>query len=162
MNQKSQALRYIPQRNLCISAPGHMYKNVHVLYLVAQSCSTLCDPMDCGPPGSSVHGDSPGKNTGVGCHALFQGIFPNQGLNPHLLHCRRILYCLSHPGSPRMFITFIFDKTKKETIINIMLFSCKVMSDSFVTPWTVPARLLCPWDFPSKNNGMGCHFLLHQ
>ena len=162
MNQKFQALRYIPQRNLCISAPGHMYKNVHVLCLVAQSCSTLCDPMDCGPPGSSVHGDSPGKNTGVGCHALFQGIFPNQGLNPHLLHCRRILYCLSHQGSPRMFITFIFDKTKKETIINIMLFSCKVMSDSFVTPWTVPARLLCPWDFPSKNNGMGCHFLLHQ
>ena len=130
--------------------------------VLARSRLTLCDPMDCGPPGSSVHGDSPGKNTGVGCHALFQGIFPNQGLNPHLLHCRWILYCLSHQGSPRMFITFIFDKTKKETIINIMLFSCKVMSDSFVTPWTVPARLLCPWDFPSKNNGMGCHFLLHQ
>ena len=36
----------------------------------AQSCLTLCNPMDCGPPGSSVHGDSPGKNTGVGCHTL--------------------------------------------------------------------------------------------
>ena len=36
---------------------------------------TLRDPMDCSPPGSSVLGDSPGKNTGVGCHALFQGIF---------------------------------------------------------------------------------------
>ena len=35
-----------------------------------QSCLTLCDPMDCSLPGSSVHGDSPGKNTGVGCHAL--------------------------------------------------------------------------------------------
>ena len=162
MNQKFQALRYIPQRNLCISAPGHMYKNVHVLCLVAQLRSTLCDPMDCSPPGSSVHRDSPGKNTGVGCHALFQGIFPNQGLNSNLLHCRWILYCLSHQGSPRMFITFIFDKTKKETIINIILFSRKVVSDSFVTPWTVPARLLCPWDFPSKNTGMGCHFLLHQ
>ena len=33
-------------------------------------CPTLCDPMDCSLPGSSVHGDSPGKNTGVGCHAL--------------------------------------------------------------------------------------------
>ena len=44
-----------------------------VLYLVAQSCLTLCDPMDCSPPGSSVHGDFPGKNTGVGCHALLQG-----------------------------------------------------------------------------------------
>ena len=40
-----------------------------VLCLVAQSCLTLCDPVDCSPPGSSVQGDSPGKNTGVGCHA---------------------------------------------------------------------------------------------
>ena len=46
--------------------------------LIAQSCPTLCDPMDCSPPGSSVYGDSPGKNTGVGCHALLQGIFPTQ------------------------------------------------------------------------------------
>ena len=41
--------------------------------------------MDCGPPGSSVHWDSPGKNTGVGCCALLQGIFPTQGLNSSLL-----------------------------------------------------------------------------
>ena len=65
------------------------------LCLVAQSCLTLCDPMDCCPPGSSVHGDSPGKNTEVGCPALLQGIFPTQGLNPGLPHCRWILYCLS-------------------------------------------------------------------
>ena len=39
--------------------------------LFVQSCPTLCNPMDCSLPGSSVHGDSPGKNTGVGCHALF-------------------------------------------------------------------------------------------
>ena len=38
-----------------------------LLCLVTQSCLTLCDPMDCSLPGSSVHGDSPGKNTGVGC-----------------------------------------------------------------------------------------------
>ena len=37
--------------------------------LVTQSCLTLCDPMDCSPPGSSVHGDSPGKNIGVSCHS---------------------------------------------------------------------------------------------
>ena len=42
--------------------------------------------MDCSPPGSSVHRDSPGKNTGVGCHALLQGIFPTQGSKPCLLH----------------------------------------------------------------------------
>ena len=47
-----------------------------------QSCLTLCDPMDCSLPGYSVHGDSPSKNTGVGCHFLLQGIFPAQGLNP--------------------------------------------------------------------------------
>ena len=50
------------------------------LGLVAQSCLTLCDPMDGRPPGSSVHGDSPGKNTGGGCHAHLQGILPTQGI----------------------------------------------------------------------------------
>ena len=40
------------------------------------------------------------------------------------------------------------------------LFSCSVVSDSFVTPWAVPPRLLCPWNFPGKNTGVGCHFLL--
>ena len=49
-----------------------------MLCLVAQSCLTLYNPMDCSLPGSSVHGDSPGKDTGVGCHALFQGIFLTQ------------------------------------------------------------------------------------
>ena len=43
--------------------------------------ATLCNSMDCTLPGSSVHGDSPGQNTGVGCHALLQGIFPTQGSN---------------------------------------------------------------------------------
>ena len=56
--------------------------------------------MDCSPPGSSVHGDSLGKNTGVGCHVLLQGIFPTQGSNSDLPHCMWILYCLSHQGSP--------------------------------------------------------------
>ena len=51
-----------------------------------QSCPTLCNPMDCSPSGSSVHGISPGKNTGVGCHFLLQGIFPTQELNLHLLN----------------------------------------------------------------------------
>ena len=51
-----------------------------VLCLVAQLCLTLCDPMDSSLPDSSVHGDSPGKNTGVSFHALLQGIFP--GIKP--------------------------------------------------------------------------------
>ena len=56
------------------------------VYLVVQSCPTLCDFMDCSPPGSSVLGDPPGKNTAVGFHALLQGIFPTQGSNLHLLN----------------------------------------------------------------------------
>ena len=58
------------------------------------------DLMDCGPPGSSDHGIFPGKNIGVGCYFFFQGIFPTQGLNSGLLHCRQILYWLSYQGSP--------------------------------------------------------------
>ena len=61
-----------------------------------QSCLTLHDHMDCSQPGSSVHGDSLGKNTGVDCHFLLQGIFLTQGSNPGLLHCRKIPYPLSY------------------------------------------------------------------
>ena len=58
-----------------------------MLCLVTQLSPTLCDTMDCSLPGSFVHEDSPGKNTGLSCHAFLQGIFPIQGLNPGLLHC---------------------------------------------------------------------------
>ena len=69
-----------------------------------QSCPTLCDPMDCRPPGSSVQSqsgssDSPGKNTGVCCCALLQGIFPTQGLNLPLLHWQLGSLPLEPPGS---------------------------------------------------------------
>ena len=73
------------------------YQRILCMCLVVQSCPILCDPVDCSPP---VHGDSPGKNTGVGCHALLQGIFPTQGSNPGHPHCRQIIYQLSHQGSP--------------------------------------------------------------
>ena len=63
--------------------------------LVTQSCPTLWDTMDCSPPASFVHEDSPGKNTRVGCHALLQRIFPTQGSNPGLPHCKQILHSLS-------------------------------------------------------------------
>ena len=54
---------------------------IYFLYelLVTQSCPILCNAMDCRLPGSSVHGGFPGKNTGVGCHFLLQGIFLTQG-----------------------------------------------------------------------------------
>ena len=63
---------------------------------VAQLCLTLCDPMNYSP------WNSPGQSTGVGILSLFQGIFPTQGSNPGLLHCKWILYQLSHKGSPRI------------------------------------------------------------
>ena len=75
-----------------------------MLCLVTKSCLTLCNPMDCSPPGSSVHGDSPGKNTGVGSLSLLQGIFLTQELNQGLLNCRWILYQLSYQGSPYVII----------------------------------------------------------
>ena len=71
-------------------------QSIYSAYLVTHSCPTLCDPMDCSSPGSSVFWDSPGKNTGVACHALLQRIFPTQVSNLGLPHCRKILYCLSY------------------------------------------------------------------
>ena len=70
---------------------------------VAQSCLTLCDPMDCSPPGSSIHGIFQAKNTGVGCHLLLQGILPTQELNSylsHLLHWQADSLPVLHLGSP--------------------------------------------------------------
>ena len=61
-----------------------------VKVLIAQSFLILCDPVDCSPPGSSVHGDSPGKNTEEDCHAFLQGIFPTQGSNLGLSHYRQV------------------------------------------------------------------------
>ena len=65
--------------------------------------------MDCSPPGSTVSGDSPDKNSGVGCHALLRGIFPTQRSNPRLL-------CLLH----WQHITLLY-------FLHSFLFSCEVM-----------------------------------
>ena len=72
--------------------------------LVTQACPTLCDPWTVAPPPPPhTHTvpprllcpwNSPGKNTGVGCHSLLHGIFPTQGSNRGFLHCRQILYRL--------------------------------------------------------------------
>ena len=88
-------LAYTQEWNCCI-----IYSSV--LCLVAQSCPTLCNPMDCSPPGSSVYGDSPGKNTEVCCYALLQVIFPTQGSNPGLLHCRADSLLTEPLGNPRI------------------------------------------------------------
>ena len=106
------------------------YSAFACVYLAAQSCPTLCNPMDCSLPGSSVHGDSPGKNTGVGCHFFLQGIFPTQGSNPGLLHCRQILYLL--------YITII--------IYFVQTVSDLAIESSFQCPFTFSIIF---WAFPN-------------
>ena len=107
-----------------------------VLCLVIQSCLTLWDSMDCSPPGSSAHGDSPGKNTGVGCHDLHQGIFPTQGSNPGLPHCRQILYCLSHQESPWIleWVAYFFSRGSSRPR-NWTKVSC--IAGGFFTSWAI-------------------------
>ena len=70
--------------------------------LVAKSYPTLCDPMDCSLPGSSLCGISQARINGVGCYFLLQRIFPTQGLNPSLLHWQADSLPLSHSGSPSL------------------------------------------------------------
>ena len=67
--------------------------------LVAQSCLTL-QPHELKPVRLLCPWVFPGKNAGVSCHFLLQGIFLTQGPNLDLLHCRQMLYPLSHQGSP--------------------------------------------------------------
>ena len=89
---------------------GCMY-NLTLFYMYmyvlccAQSLSRvrLCGPMDCGPPGSSVHGILQARIL-ENCHALLQVTFPTQGWNPGLPYCRQILYHLCHQGSPCVYI----------------------------------------------------------
>ena len=120
-----------------------------MLYLVTQLCPILCSPMDCSPPGSSVCGDSPGNNTGVGCHALLQGIFLTQESNPGLPHCRWILYYLSHQG--KSYFAYIDFSLKKKKI-----------GTTFKSSFRFTAKLLGRWIFPtyplSPNMGSLFHY----
>ena len=100
-------MAFCPHSYHCLetNVPHNIYspETMHHLCAVCwitQLCLTLCDPMDCSLPGSSVLKDSPGTKNWVGFHPLLQGIFPTQGLNPGLPHCRQMPHCLSHQGSP--------------------------------------------------------------
>ena len=108
-----------------------------VLCLVPQSCLTLCDPMGCSPPGSSVHRDSPGKNIGVSCHLLFQGIFPTQESNQGLLHCRHVLYQLSYhdlqqPSVKKCVLDCLYSPFTKITYILTFPYLFGAVSQSYL------------------------------
>ena len=94
-----------------------MFYIIITCVLVSQLCPTLCNPMSTR---FLCLWNSPGKNTGVGSHSFLQGIFPTQGSNPGLLHCRQILYHLSHQGSPDYICCFIV--TYNINIIIIYIF----------------------------------------
>ena len=120
----------IPFRTQKISInPESSFMCVHATLL--QPCPTLCDPMDCSPPGFSVHGDSPGKDRGVGCHALLQGILWIRGLNPYLLtllHWQVGSLPLVPPEKPK------FLHTSSQSITSILGNHC---SDFFCHRWAV-------------------------
>ena len=82
--------RQIHARSHLMLFPNLFYMVIVVELLV--HIQLFCNPMDCSPPGFSFHVIFPGKNTGVGCHSFFQGIFLTQGLNRGLLHYSKILY----------------------------------------------------------------------
>ena len=100
-----------------------------MLHLVAQSCLTLCDPMDCSPSDSSVHGDSPGKNTGVGCHALLQGNLPNPGIEPRSPTLQADSLQSEPPGKPK----------------NIVVGSLSFLQGTFLTLELNQGLLHCRW-----------------
>ena len=103
LNNQNYGLNYVPLIFMYWSLrvfEGRSFKEVCVL--VTQSCLTLCDPMNCCPLDSSVRGILQARILEWVAHSLLQVIFPTQGSNPGLLHCRPTLYHLSHQGRPAL------------------------------------------------------------
>ena len=88
--------------------------------LVAQLCPTLCDSMDCSPPGSSVRGISEARVLEWVAVYSSPGDPQNQGSNLGLLHCRQLLYCLSHHGNP----VCVYIYTHTHIHIHIHIYIC--------------------------------------
>ena len=135
-------------------------------------CLTLCDPMDCSLPGSSVHGDSPGKITGVSSLSLLQGIFLTQELNrrsPAIAGgfltswaTLRKTYVGSHclreacPVLPTALCVSDEDLSSHVSYCGCLLAkSCPCDPTDYS-----PTRFLCPWDFPGNNTRVCCHVFL--
>ena len=132
----------------------------------AQLTSVVPDsfqPMDCYPAGSSLHGNSPGRNTRLGCHVLLPGMFPTQGLNLHLLcllHWQADSLPLAPSGKPITWNSIV--KVFQNRIVSILFTHSEAKLHCCVRLFCSPmgCGLLCPWDFPGENTGVGCRFLL--
>ena len=105
----------------------------------AHSCPTLCNPME--PARLPCPWDFPGKNTGVGCHFLLQEIFPTQGLNPGLLHCRQRLYHLSHQGRAQCVWILTLTRTNRcKSPVSVWV-SCEKALDSRII-WILEFQII--------------------
>ena len=91
----------------------------------------------------------------MGSHSLLQGLFSTQGSSPSLLHCRQILYCLRHQGSPNSTMVVAVVQSQESDTASIAK-SCLTLA----TSWTVACQASLSWDSLGKNTGAGCHFLL--
>ena len=97
-----------------------------------QSHLIICDPLDCIPPGSTVHGISSGKNTGISCNFFFQGTFLTQGSNLNLLHWQVDSLPLSIGEAPRsLFVIY--------NILHTIVCVCQSQSPSLSLPTPYPA-----------------------
>ena len=111
--------------------------------LAAQPCPTPCDPHGLQPPRLLCPWNSPGNNTGVGCHSLLQGIVLTQGVNPGFLNCRQIVYRLSHQGSP-FVITVIIIMTITAIVHRALTSGSKNLSSiKSPTIYNISMRCMC-------------------
>ena len=129
-------------------------KNTHTHILSHSVVSDSLRPHGLQHAGSSVYGDSPSKNTRVGCPALLQGIFPTQGLNPVLPHCRWILYHLSHHRSASAHIYIseslcYISETNTLLFINYTSFFRKRRNKENLEKWKQPPAPvhITPWKY---------------
>ena len=109
--QSSASMSGISSSRQWAASEGCLYMCVCISAKSLKSCLTLCDRIDCGPPGSLRPWHSLGKNTEVGCHALLQGIFPTQESNSRvrrLLHWQAGSSPLAPPGKPTYIYVYIF------------------------------------------------------
>ena len=111
-----------------------------IIWSESESRSVLSDSL--WPHGLYSLWNSLGQNTGVGSHSLLQGIFPTQGSNPGLLHCRQILYQLSHQGSPRI-LEWVAYPFSSESSWPRNQTGVSSIAGEFFTSWATREALIC-------------------
>ena len=140
-------------------AEGHsdppLKPNQEVLQMVSESHSVVSDSLR--PHGPYSPWNSPGQNTGVGSLSLLQGIFPTQGSNPGLLHCRQILHQLSCQGSPLQLVLWC------QSIYSLTHSFTHSLMHSFIIPYCLAlGSLLRKQREPGRASVPGAYSMLCQ